>query len=176
MIPKSGYDVIVCDDKSRRDIVCIASKEAASEPMHLCACCKRMLPKADFLDSMWDHKSRQNAYCKTCCHPPCSAPHCKTCPICRDPACRKRTTCTATMVPLSPKQMPKSKEDVLAYLCAQCRPITCKVCRREMALRTQQRKRANNDLTDVYICGTCLTLEENNTQQRKNTTQPTRPL
>ena len=64
-----------------------------SRRVQKCDVCGKEKTKADFPDSMWHHKQRKDrrCLCLDCSHPPCTAQECKTCSVCRDPKCKKRT-------------------------------------------------------------------------------------
>ena len=51
---------------------------------------------------MWHnrHSKNQRMLCFDCSRPRCTAQQCKTCPVCRDPECKKRK-CANKIVPLN---------------------------------------------------------------------------
>ena len=134
--------------------MCLSCEQAAQT--HPCELCRKIKEKDDYSHSMWKHRfdSDQRSLCLQCCRPQCTSPHCKTCRVCRDPACKKRK-CNNKIIPLHPKQLPGTLEDVATYLCPPCRDITCK-CGVQMTQRMQKRRRANGTLgKEVYVCDKC---------------------
>ena len=112
----------------------------------LCDVCQQTKPRSAFTAGMLQNAKRksQRTLCKTCCRPRCTAVHCPTCTICRDPACltpNDKSTCKGEITALHPKQLSKTAEDVKAYLWETCvakeqrQGLLCDVC--------QQRKPRN---------------------------------
>ena len=119
-----------------------------------CAVCGIAKPQAGFPDSMWQHRYEKDRrmLCFDCCKPRCASQHCKTCPVCRDPECKKRK-CANKIVPLNSKLLPKDAEEVRSYLCQICQYITCK-CGNRMS-QTMQRKTKGRPTKKEYVCVDC---------------------
>ena len=136
---------------------------------HPCDVCGQRLPETAYTSGMWHHRhdKKRKTLCQNCSRPPCTAKHCKTCPSCRSPTCKKttkRSNCTDPMTSLNPQQLPKTMEEVRGFLCEKCRFITCmridaqgKRCGKEMPKKT--RARMPQKPTEKYICGICQTLD-----------------
>ena len=108
-------------------LICVAKKNSET---YVCDLCKVSKETAAFPASMVRNRGNQKRrfLCTDCAHPPCASKHCKTCPRCRDPACRKTTRrdhCQAAIESLNAKQLPTTIGDVQEFLCQKCRFITC---------------------------------------------------
>ena len=130
---------------------------------HKCDVCSEHKSQFQFPASMWYHRNDKNrrCLCLNCCRPRCTSKHCKTCPTCRNPLCnkrsgestKKRSRCSSEILPLHWQLLPKTIEDVQAYLCQSCRSTTCK-CGKEMSL-SMKRKRKLTQNTSEYVCADC---------------------
>ena len=81
-----------------------------------------------FTASMWNNRAKVSlrTLCLQCCRPPCAGTDCKTCRICRDPACRDKN-CVKSLSSLNVKELPKTIKDVQNFYCTACR-FPCDVC------------------------------------------------
>ena len=152
-------------------------KRQGATSLFLCGICGEQKTQSEFADSQMRNKSRLNRTmrCYTCSHPPCIAPHCKTCRVCRDPECKKRR-CQKEITALHPKTMPPDLSAVQSFLCDRCRYITCRgkkseggICGKEMPKRKQAQALASRNIE--YLCGDCLTLQMNRDTLAKNRAQ-----
>ena len=146
---------------------------------HKCDVCGRNQPQSAYSSGMWTnrYKKERRTLCKECARPPCSAKHCRTCPVCRNEKCKKttrRSRCTDDIEPLHALLLPRTMEEVLEYLCGSCRYITCVRkdsqgirCSKEMPKKTKARLPAAP--RNQYICGVCQGLDET-----KNTLEQSR--
>jgi hypothetical protein len=159
------------DDHRTRCLMCCEKAEA---PRWKCDCCHMMKKEEEYTESMWHNRTNddQRTLCLTCCRPKCVAAHCRTCPQCRDPRCKKRK-CQEPITALNSKSLPENSKALLTYLCDKCRYITCKtenkdggMCGKVMPKKQQQRLAESN--RKIYICGDCLTLAENRATLAKN--------
>ena len=119
-----------------------------------CALCKEAKSKAEFPSSMWHNRfdKDRRCLCFDCCRPRCTSKNCKTCAVCRDPACR-RYRCDTVIQPLHHKQLPQTLVEVQTYLCSECRRITCE-CGNQMS-KTMQKKTKGKSSPNAYVCVDC---------------------
>eukprot|EP00973_Karenia_brevis_P068575 9537968-Karenia_brevis.AAC.1 len=116
---------------------------------HKCDLCQQMKRKDEFTQSAWKHIAYgdRRSLCKECCNPVCTAPDCKTCKICRDVACKRRTTCTNGIAALHPKQLPTEQAQLQTWLCGKCKP---QYCANANCRKRRQSKKATSALD--YVC------------------------
>ena len=81
---------------------------------------------------MFEHRHEENRKlrCSTCAKPPCIAPDCPTCKICRDPLCstpNSQGECKGQMTALNAAQLPQTLEERDGYHCDACSTV-CDVC------------------------------------------------
>ena len=132
-------------------VVCLTCQAAAAAVT--CHLCNVSLPRQAFGDSMWTNRNRQQCVCLTCARPQCTGPQCSTCKVCRDPNCPKGKKCQRQVTELNHKQRPTSFQEVQAYLCSKCKPITCR-CGKQLPKKMQ--KKALQEARQ-YICPDCQT-------------------
>ena len=102
---------------------------------------------------MWKNRNCQQCVCLTSARPQCTGPQCSTCKVCRDPDCPKGKKCQRQVTELHHKQRPTSFQEVQAYLCSKCKPITCR-CGKQLPKKMQ--KKALQEARQ-YICPDCQT-------------------
>ena len=126
---------------------------------YACNLCGEAGDAKKYTHSMWRNRSIKNrlTLCLQCCNPPCAAPECKTCVVCRSASCKRRK-CNATIEALPAMLLPSTLEDVRTFLCQRCRDITCQCGTRMTA--TMQKKRSAALNTKPYVCLTCQTREQ----------------
>ena len=132
---------------------CLCLTCEAEVPMFTCHQCKVSQPRHAFGESMWANRNRQQCVCLTCARPQCTGPQCSTCKVCRDPDCPKGKKCQRQVTELHHKQRPTSFQEVQAYLCSKCKPITCR-CGKQLPKKMQ--KKALQEARQ-YICPDCQT-------------------
>ena len=173
-------DMLANFGEDKKTCLQCCSKQMEAEALETFTCQICTLPKArsENTASMWRNRNatNQRTLCRDCCNPPCIARHCKTCKHCRDPACKRRK-CQEEIMALHPKHLPNDLAEVEAFLCDNCRFITCtakdsrgNICGKMMPKKQQAKLTAS--ARDLYICGECLTCQLSNetlaTSQLKN--------
>ena len=143
--------------------VCLACSE------YECNLCGRSFPQTAYSSSMWQkrHLGTQRTLCLDCSRPRCTAKHCKTCRTCRSENCTKtikRSHCSDDIVPLHPKHLPQTMQEVQEFLCSKCRYITCVrkdsqgiMCGKEMPKKAKTQLPAAPK--NKYVCGVCQSLD-----------------
>ena len=148
---KTAFSSSRWEKRYSRPCLCLTCE--AEVPMFTCHLCNVSLPREAFGDSMWANRNRQQCVCLTCARPQCTGPQCSTCKVCRDPDCPKGKKCQQQVTELHHKQRPTSFQEVQAYLCSKCKPITCR-CGKQLPKKMQ--KKALQEARQ-YICPDCQT-------------------
>ena len=73
--------------------------------------------------------------------------------------CRGGAACTRVIRPLPTKQQPKAMAEKWQFRCERCRYPRCRRCQKEMPRGT--RSRFTESGKEVWTCGDCQTVEEN---------------
>ena len=94
--------------------------------------------------------------CKDCDHPPCTAPRCKECRMCREHH-RADKMCKAEIQALhSRRPRPTTLTEVKNFVCNVCRPNLCMQWPACSKVRTGKRAvKAKTWTGDKYLCGDC---------------------
>ena len=148
---KTAFSSSRWEKRYGRPCLCLTCE--AEVPMFTCHQCKVSQPRHAFGESMWANRNRQQCVCLTCARPQCTGPQCSTCKVCRDPDCPKGKKCQRQVTELHHKQRPTSFQEVQAYLCSKCKPITCR-CGKQLPKKMQ--KKALQEARQ-YICPDCQT-------------------
>ena len=148
---KTAFSSSRWEKRYGRPCLCLTCE--AEVPMFTCHQCKVSQPRHAFGESMWANRNRQQCVCLTCARPQCTGPQCSTCKVCRDPNCPKGKKCQRQVTELNHKQRPTSFQEVQAYLCSKCKPITCR-CGKQLPKKMQ--KKALQEARQ-YICPDCQT-------------------
>ena len=130
-----------------------------------CSLCEEWKSKGAFSADQLKNSTQpgRRLRCIDCSHPPCMAPNCKTCAICRSTGCKKRKGCKDPIVPLNLKQMPKSPSAVNSFMCENCRYVTCATKGADDRICGKVAKKGHAELRakkESYKCGDCLTAEK----------------
>ena len=143
-----------------------------------CCICATTDPAAFGLSAKQNRaKTLQNVRCVDCSTPPCAAKNCRTCKLCCDPKCgtTAKKPCPKVIASLNSKQLPRTYEEVLQFLCSTCSDLKrfppCSVCSRDMP-KGKLRTNFANSGSATWTCGDCLTLQVGR-QDRLKHTQPT---
>ena len=122
-----------------------------------CDVCNETDP-TKFSKSMVGNKSLSNrrTLCLDCTSPACTAPDCKTCKRCRNPACKRTNRCDKQPKRLNTSQYPKTMAEKISFRCSACQRTKCSLCQRAATKMQNQRHRKKNT-TEPMTCGDCLT-------------------
>ena len=150
-LPREAFEESMWHNRSTQNCVCLTCQ--AAEPVFTCHLCNVSKPRQAFGDSMWRNRYCQRCVCLTCARPQCTGPQCSTCKVCRDPDCPKGKKCQRQVTELHHKQRPTSFQEVQAYLCSKCKPITCR-CGKQLP-KKMQKKALQEDRQ--YTCPDCQT-------------------
>ena len=152
--------------QARRDTVC-AHCEAAhtlrrAAATSLCRVCGKHKAAVSFfgceISTRAKHSKNRDKHssCIDCEHPPCSAPQCKQCRVCREHH-RKDKKCQSSVQPRhSRKPRPTTLTEVQTFVCSVCRPVLCNnwpECSKVRQTQNKAREKAREEYQ--YLCRNC---------------------
>ena len=157
---KNFLERVLAPGPFRRCLQCTSEKSGMAKT-HQCKICQLHLSKAYFAFDEWGHFDKNREIrCEDCSNPLCSAPGCKTCPVCRDIACSgvdsMGQSCQRRISFLAKYKRPGSQLEKEHFRCDSCagRILVCFVCRttaEERFSNAVRRKKAERYATSRCI-------------------------
>ena len=129
-----------------------------------CSICEETKDATLFSKSAYHHKGdySRTLRCNECSHPACTNPGCRTCRSCRKVTCA-RFYCSESPKPLNSKQLPKTREELQNFRCANCKDdplytcVGCKKAKSEEAFKGEDMKAyAKKPHSKKLLCLECV--------------------